>query len=122
MGAPQLDVEIVGKGRDLVLLHSLLSDRSSYEPLAARIGGHISLIGTVTGLSGEVPTAAMMIKQVRLQGLIVGNRRQQQDMVRALDTLALRPVIDRRFRLDALADAFRHEESGTHIGKICVEF
>jgi 3-oxoadipate enol-lactonase len=34
----------VGKGRDLVLLHSLLSDRSSYEPLAARIAGQRRLI------------------------------------------------------------------------------
>jgi hypothetical protein len=37
MGAPRLDLEIIGEGRDLVLLHSLLSDRSSFEPLAARI-------------------------------------------------------------------------------------
>jgi 3-oxoadipate enol-lactonase len=40
----RLDIEIVGQGRDLVLLHSLLSDRSSYEPLAARIGGERRLI------------------------------------------------------------------------------
>ncbi len=89
---------------------------------AARIGGHISLIGTVTGLSGEVPTAAMMIKQVRLQGLIVGNRRQQQDMVRAIDAAGIKPVIDRTFGIEALADAFRYEESRKHFGKICVAF
>jgi len=44
MGAPRLDVEIVGEGRDLVLLHSLLSDRTSYEPLAARIAGERRLV------------------------------------------------------------------------------
>jgi 3-oxoadipate enol-lactonase len=44
MGAVRLDVEIVGKGRDLVLLHSLLSDRSSFEPLAARLEGVRRLI------------------------------------------------------------------------------
>ena len=90
--------------------------------MAARIGGHISLIGTVTGLSGEVPTAAMMIKQVRLQGLIVGNRRQQQDMVRAIDAAGIKPVIDRTFGIEALADAFRYEESRKRFGKICVAF
>jgi NADPH:quinone reductase-like Zn-dependent oxidoreductase len=90
--------------------------------VAARTGGHISLIGTVTGLSGAVPTAAMMIKQVRLQGLIVGHRRQQQDMVRAIETIGVKPVIDRTFALEALADAFRYEETGAHLGKICVEF
>jgi len=44
MGTPRLDVEIEGRGRDLVLLHSLLSDRTSFEPLAARIAGERRLI------------------------------------------------------------------------------
>jgi NADPH:quinone reductase-like Zn-dependent oxidoreductase len=85
-------------------------------------GGHISLIGTVTGFAGPVPTAAMMIKQVRLQGIIVGHRRQQQEMVRAIETIGFKPVIDRTFALENLADAFRYEESRKHFGKICVEF
>jgi NADPH:quinone reductase-like Zn-dependent oxidoreductase len=89
---------------------------------AVRIGGHISLIGTVTGFGGEVPTGTLMIKQVRLQGLIVGSRSQQQDMVRGINAMGIRPVIDRSFALEQLADAFRHEQSGRHLGKICVEF
>jgi NADPH:quinone reductase-like Zn-dependent oxidoreductase len=90
--------------------------------VAARTGAHISLIGTLTGGAGPVPTAAMMVKQVRLQGLIVGSRRQQQEMVRGLEGLGIRPVIDRTFALETLGDAFRYEESGAHLGKICVEF
>jgi NADPH:quinone reductase-like Zn-dependent oxidoreductase len=90
--------------------------------IAARVGGHISLIGTVTGRQGDVPTAAMMVKQIRLQGLIVGSRRQQQDMVRAMEATGIKPVIDRSFPLANLADAFRHEESRTHLGKIAIEF
>jgi NADPH:quinone reductase-like Zn-dependent oxidoreductase len=89
---------------------------------AVRIGGHISLIGVLTGRAGEVPTAVLMAKQARLQGLIVGNRRQQMDFVRAIDTTGLKPVIDRSFGLDGIADAFRYEESGAHFGKICLEF
>ena len=89
---------------------------------AARTGAHISLIGTLTGFSGTVPTGALMIKQLRLQGLIVGHRRQQQEMVRAIEATQLKPVIDRTFSLGALADAFRYEESAAHLGKICIEF
>jgi NADPH:quinone reductase-like Zn-dependent oxidoreductase len=63
-----------------------------------------------------------MIKQVRLQGLIVGNRRQQQEMIGAIDATGLKPVIDRTFPPEALADAFRYEQSRKHLGKICVEF
>ncbi|MBB4087323.1 zinc-dependent alcohol dehydrogenase family protein [Sphingomonas carotinifaciens] len=89
---------------------------------AVRVGGHISLIGVLTGAGGEVPTAALMARQARLQGLIVGSRREQQDFVRALDAAEIRPIIDRRFALDALADAFRYEMGGAHFGKIGVEW
>ena len=89
---------------------------------AVRVGGHISLIGVLTGRGGEVPTAALMARQARLQGLIVGSRREQIDMVRGLEAIGLKPVIDRSFGLEALADAFRYQESGAHFGKICLEF
>ncbi|MDX1799781.1 MAG: NAD(P)-dependent alcohol dehydrogenase [Marinobacter sp.] len=89
---------------------------------AVRIGGHISLIGVLTGRAGDIPTAKMMAKQARLQGLIVGSRTHQQEMVRALEANDMRPVIDRSFGLEDIADAFRHEESGAHFGKICLEF
>ena len=88
---------------------------------ACRMGGHIALIGVLTGASGEVPTAALMARQQRLQGLIVGSRAMQMDFVRALEVTGIRPLIDRSFALDQIADAFRHEESGAHFGKIVLE-
>lgn len=87
---------------------------------ATRVGGHIALIGVLTGVSGEVPTALLMAKQAKLQGLIVGSRLEQQEFVRALDATGIRPVIDRTFALEDLADAFHHQESGSHFGKIAV--
>jgi len=87
-----------------------------------RVGGHIALIGVLTGRQGDVPTSVLMAKQVRLQGLIVGSRRHQQDYVRALEQSGVRPVIDRSFTLENLADAFRLQESGGHFGKIVVEW
>ena len=87
---------------------------------ACRIGGHIALIGVLTGRAGPVPTAALMARQQRLQGLIVGSRQEQREMIRALETTGIKPVIDSTFELAQLADAFRHEASGAHFGKICV--
>ena len=89
---------------------------------AVRVGGHIALIGVLTGRQGDVPTAVLMAKQVRLQGLIVGSRRHQQDYIRALEQSGVRPILDQRFPLDRLADAFRLQESGSHFGKIVVEW
>jgi NADPH:quinone reductase-like Zn-dependent oxidoreductase len=89
--------------------------------MAVRIGGRIALIGTLTRQSGDLPLSLMMIKNARLQGVLVGSRCQQQEMVRGLEVSGLKPVIDRTFGLAALADAFRYEESGQHFGKICIE-
>ena len=89
---------------------------------AVRVGGHIALIGVLTGYAGDVPTGPFMLKQARLQGLIVGSRREQADMVRGIEAVGLKPVIDRSFPLDGLAEAFRHQESGSHFGKICLTF
>ncbi|WP_445156805.1 zinc-dependent alcohol dehydrogenase family protein [Halomonas sp. E14] len=87
---------------------------------AVRIGGHISLIGVLTGRGGEIPTAKLMAKQARLQGLIVGSRTHQQEMIRGIEASGLRPIIDSTFSLEEIADAFRHEEAGRHFGKICL--
>src|SRR5690606_30634360 len=58
---PRLDVEIVGNGRDLVLLHSLLSDRTSFEPLAARIAGERRLVlVNLPGFGASPPAGAAL--------------------------------------------------------------
>lgn len=85
---------------------------------ACRIGGHIALIGILTGVSGEVPTVALMARQQRLQGLIVGSRQHQLDLVQALECLKVKPVIDSVFALEDIGKAFAHEASGAHFGKI----
>lgn len=89
---------------------------------AASVGGHIALIGVLTGFAGDIPTVELMRKQQTLQGLIVGSREHQQDMVRALNQMSWKPVIDRSFALQELAQAFEYQASGAHFGKICVEF
>ncbi|WP_447802057.1 zinc-dependent alcohol dehydrogenase family protein [Pseudomonas serbica] len=85
-------------------------------------GGHIALIGVLTGISGSVPTLELMRKQQTLRGLIVGSREQQQDMVHALENFSWRPVVDSRYPLDQIADAFAHQITGSHFGKICLHF
>ena len=88
---------------------------------AVRVGGHISLIGVLTGMKGEVPTMLLMAKQITLKGILVGSRRHQEEMIRGLEATGIRPVVDRMFPLAALADGFRYEEQAQHFGKICVE-
>lgn len=87
---------------------------------AVRVGGHISLIGVLEGVNGEVPTGLLMQKQARLIGITVGTRQAQLDMIAAIEANGIRPVIDRHFPLAELGDAFRHQGAGRHFGKIVV--
>lgn len=43
-------------------------------------------------------------------------------MVRAIEANQMRPVIDCSFPLEQIANAFRHQASGQHFGKIVLEF
>lgn len=85
---------------------------------ACRPGGHISLIGVLTGVSGDVPTAALFSRNITLSGITVGSRRMQEDMIDAIEATGIRPVIDSTFSLDQIAAAFAHQASQKHFGKI----
>ena len=89
--------------------------------LATRVGGHVALIGVLAGFAGPVQTALLFSKNLTVQGLTVGSRKMQLDMVAAIEANGIRPEISDSFALENLADAFRHQESGSHFGKIAIE-
>lgn len=89
---------------------------------ATRLRGNIGMIGVLAGFAGNVPTAAIMAGNVRINGLTVGSREQQIAMIRAIEANGIKPVIDSSFALEKLGDAFRHQASATHFGKIVVEW
>jgi NADPH:quinone reductase-like Zn-dependent oxidoreductase len=85
---------------------------------AVRVGGHIALIGVLSG--GEVNPTPMLMKNVRVQGIYVGSRAMFEAMNRAIALHQLRPVIDRVFPFDEAVEALRYLESGAHFGKIVI--
>src|SRR5205085_6481701 len=89
---------------------------------AVRLGGHISLIGVLTGGSGEVNPLPVLMKNVRVQGIYVGSREMFEAMNRAIALHQLRPVVDRVFPFAEARAALRHLESGAHFGKVCLRF
>jgi NADPH:quinone reductase-like Zn-dependent oxidoreductase len=89
--------------------------------VAVRVAGHISVIGILSGMAAELPLVPALLRQIRLQGVLVGSRRHQIEMVRGIEACRLRPVVDSRYPLDHLVEAFRHQESNRHFGKICIE-
>ena len=89
---------------------------------AVRYGGQISLIGVLTGGSGEINTASILRKNVRVQGIYVGSREMFEAMNKAIALHKLRPVVDRVFSFSEAPEALKYMESGAHFGKICIRF
>lgn len=88
---------------------------------ATRIGGHIAMIGVLAGFNGKVATGAIMARNIKLHGITVGSRKNQLDMISAIEATGIRPQIGERFPLEDIARAFRHQASGAHFGKIVLE-
>jgi NADPH:quinone reductase-like Zn-dependent oxidoreductase len=88
---------------------------------ACRTGGHIALIGVLTGFAGEVSMPALFSNQIRISGISIGSRADQEDMIRAITANRLKPVLDRRFPLQEIVAAFKYYESQKHFGKVCLE-
>ncbi|QND55773.1 zinc-dependent alcohol dehydrogenase family protein [Mesorhizobium huakuii] len=88
---------------------------------ACRTGGHIALIGVLTGFAADVSIPAVFSNQIRISGISIGSRADQQDMIRAIEVNGIKPVIDRRFPLRDIAAAFTHYGAQKHFGKVCLE-
>jgi NADPH:quinone reductase-like Zn-dependent oxidoreductase len=88
---------------------------------ACRTGGHIALIGVLTGFAGELVIPALFSNQIRTSGISIGSRADQEDMIRAITANRLKPIIDRQFPLQEIVAAFKYFESQKHFGKVCLQ-
>ena len=86
---------------------------------AVRIGGVISLIGVLAG-TAAVNLTPVLMRNIRVQGVLVGSREMHGRMAAAMEAHAVRPVIDRVFPFEAAREAFEYLASGAHVGKIVI--
>ena len=89
---------------------------------AARMGGHIHLIGNLATVGGPTefnPLPAMM-KGITIHGIFVGSREMFEEMARAVEIHSMKPLVDRVFGFEETPAALTHMEGGGHFGKICV--
>jgi NADPH:quinone reductase-like Zn-dependent oxidoreductase len=88
---------------------------------ASRTGGHIALVGVLTGVAAQVSIPALFSNQIRISGISIGNRADQEDMIRAIAVNRLKPIVDRCFPLSDIVGAAEYYEAQRHFGKICIE-
>jgi NADPH:quinone reductase-like Zn-dependent oxidoreductase len=89
---------------------------------AIRIGGQISLIGNLSGNTTEVNLVSILMQNIRVQGMLVGNREGFEAMNRAIELNRLRPLVDKVFPFEESREAFSYMAAGAQFGKICIGF
>lgn len=87
---------------------------------AVRDGGHIAVIGVLAAGAGDINPIPILLKALRLAGILVGSRQMFEDMNRALSGSGLKPVIDRVFAFEEAGQALVYLKSGSHFGKIVI--
>ena len=117
----QLEVKAIsgGHGVDQVL------DVGGQDTLAKALeilafGGHIALIGGLSGYGSDLPTSALMWINATASGIYVGSREDFEAMNAFISEYSIRPLIDRVFEFEDAPAAFEHMESGDFMGKIVI--
>jgi NADPH2:quinone reductase len=97
---------------------------------ALAMKGRIVQVGLMAG-DGQLSVAKLMGKRAGIVGTVLRARpieekiavtqRFAAEVLPLFDTGSLKPVIDRRFPLEAIADAHRYMESNANVGKILID-
>ncbi|MCP3135943.1 zinc-dependent alcohol dehydrogenase family protein [Pyxidicoccus xibeiensis] len=107
-----------GQGADHIL-ELVGGDNLARSANALASHGRISLIGVLEGFESRFPVLPMLQTFGVIQGILVGHRRGLESLVRAVDQLALKPVIDASYPLSELPAALEHLDRGP-FGKLVI--
>ena len=86
-----------------------------------RRGGRIVLCGVTTGPQAPTDLRALYWNQLTVMGSTMGSNEDLRQMLRAVETAKLRPVIDSRLPLEEIREAMSRMEAAEQFGKIVVK-
>ena len=83
-------------------------------------GGHMALIGGLTGFGGAIPVLDIFSKDVSVTAYHVGSRADFERMNRFMEGHRIRPIVDRVFAFEDAVEAFDFFENGDFMGKVVI--
>lgn len=87
---------------------------------AAAFNGQVTMIGVQAGIGESISPLPILFKKLRLQGVMVGNRKMFENMLSQMTADEIRPVVDQRFSFENTAEAFETMGAANHFGKIVI--
>ncbi|HWJ62136.1 MAG TPA: NAD(P)H-quinone oxidoreductase [Acidimicrobiales bacterium] len=98
---------------------------------AIRVGGSIVQVGVMGGGATEINLGMLLPKRAHLMGTVLRPRPLEEkaaasarfaaEVIPAIESGAIRPVIDRRYPIAEIADAHRYLESNANVGKVLID-
>ncbi|WP_053238712.1 zinc-dependent alcohol dehydrogenase family protein [Sandaracinus amylolyticus] len=87
---------------------------------AVRVGGHVAVLGLLGGMGQAIDPLPILFRSVTVEGMHVGSVSMHERLARAVDRLAIQPVVDEVLDLDDAPRALAKLAAGTHFGKIVI--
>jgi len=87
---------------------------------ALGFGGHIAIIGGLSGFASDVPVGTLMGLNATASGIYVGSRADFEALNAFLTEHKIKPVVDKVFELADAPAAFAAMDSGDFFGKIVI--
>jgi NADPH:quinone reductase-like Zn-dependent oxidoreductase len=87
---------------------------------ALAVGGHMALVGSLSGGGGSIPMRGLTSRDLRFSAFFVGSRADFEEMNRFMEGHRIRPIIDRVFEFDEAPAAFDFIENGDFMGKVVI--
>lgn len=81
----------------------------------------VAVIGVLAGQETTLPIRHLLSRQIQLQGIFMQSTQELHALMKAVETLKIKPAIDRLFSFEHVQEAYRHLESQKHFGKVVVQ-
>jgi NADPH:quinone reductase-like Zn-dependent oxidoreductase len=87
---------------------------------ALSFGGHVAIIGGLSGFASDVPVGTLMGLNATASGIYVGSRADFEALNAFLREHEIKPVVDKVFELEEAPAAFAAMDSGDFFGKVVI--
>lgn len=104
-----------------VILDVVGTDTLTKSVYALKADGFIGLTGNLSGAVVPFNIYDTVPSNATLRGISVGSIDNFQALLKAINTVKLKPVIDTVFPIDQIHEAYRYMQQGTFFGKIVIK-
>ena len=87
---------------------------------ALAFGGHVAIIGGLSGFASDVPVGTLMGLNATASGIYVGSRADFEALNAFLAEHKIKPIVDKVFELEDAPAAFAAMDSGDFFGKVVI--